>query len=151
MGLSHNLQIVNRPNSISTGLWTRNYCTSRIYFTHSKDRGNEGNDSCWCCQKIFLQLIQLEEDWFVIGYNRNVNKERKKAWNDRHIKYTQFKIGDLVLLYDNKFLKHLGKIRTHWSGPYVVEYVTDGGAIKLQMLDGTPLEKLVNGSWIKTY
>ena len=54
-------------------------------------------------------------------------------------------------MYDIKFLKHTSKLQTHWLGPYVVEYVTDGGAVKFQKLDGTLLDGLVNGSWLKPY
>jgi hypothetical protein len=31
-----------------------------------------------------------------------------------------FKQGDLVLLYENKFMKHPGKFKTHWLGPFEV-------------------------------
>ena len=40
-------------------------------------------------------------------------KQRKKTWHDQHIKVKPSKEGGLVLLYDNKFFKHLGKPRTH--------------------------------------
>jgi hypothetical protein len=53
-----------------------------------------------------------------------------------HIKKKSFKQGDMVLVYDNKFMKHPGKFRTHWLGPYEVAYVTEGGAAKLKTLKG---------------
>ena len=28
------------------------------------------------------QLVQLEEEHFVIGYHQNVEKERQKVWHD---------------------------------------------------------------------
>jgi predicted SnoaL-like aldol condensation-catalyzing enzyme len=28
--------------------------------------------------------------------------------------------GDLVLLYDNKYLKHPGRLQMHWVGPFKV-------------------------------
>jgi hypothetical protein len=28
------------------------------------------------------QLVQLEEDWFVIGFHQQVQKAREKAWHD---------------------------------------------------------------------
>ena len=55
------------------------------------------------------------------------------------------------LLYDSKLLKHPGKLRTHWLGPYIVNCITDGATVLLQKLDGTHLESLVNGSWLKPY
>ena len=55
----------------------------------------------------------------------------------------------MVLLYDSKFTKHLGKLQMHWLGPYVILFIIDGGAMQLQQLDGMFLTKLVNGSRIK--
>jgi transposase InsO family protein len=79
-------------------------------------------------QDRLAQLIELEEDKFIVGFHQRVQKEREKAYHDRHIKKKAFKQGDLVLLYDNKFMKHPGKFRTPWLGPFEVSYVTEGGA-----------------------
>eukprot|EP00253_Pinus_taeda_P007586 PITA_07586 len=54
-------------------------------------------------------LMELEEDRFLTGFHQQVQKEREKAWHDCHIKLRTFKINDIVLLYDNKFTKFLGK------------------------------------------
>ena len=54
-------------------------------------------------------------------------------------------------MYDNKKFKHPGKLRTHWLGPYIVTKITNGGAMKLQKLDGTKVQGLVNGSQQKLY
>jgi hypothetical protein len=68
--------------------------------------------------------MELEEDRFIAGFHQQVQKEQEKSYHDRHIKKKAFKQGDLVLLYDNKFMKHLGKFKTHWLGPFEVVYVT---------------------------
>ena len=68
-----------------------------------------------------------------------------------HIKKKEFKQGDMVLVYDNKFMQHPGKFRTHWLGPYEVIYVTKGGATQLKTLNGEWKEGLVNGIWLKLY
>jgi hypothetical protein len=39
----------------------------------------------------------------------------------------KFQVGDLVLLYDNKFMQHPGKFRMQWSGPYVIQHITETG------------------------
>ena len=59
------------------------------------------------------QLLALEEDRFIAGFHQKVQKAREKAWHDRHIKSKTFQIGDLVLLYDSKFIKFPGKFKTH--------------------------------------
>ena len=102
-------------------------------------------------EERFLHLIELEEDKFVIGFHQQVQKNREKAWHDRHIKSKSIKVGDLVLLYDNKFARFPGKFCMHWLGPYQVRHVTEGGAANLVKLDGTMLPTMVNGSRLKLY
>ena len=98
-----------------------------------------------------MQLIQLDEDHFIACFHQHVEKYQQKEWHDRHIKNKQFQQGDLVLLYDNKFLKHPGKLQMHWLGLYLVNSITSVGAVQLQELDGMVLPKLVNGSHLKRY
>jgi hypothetical protein len=72
----------------------------------------------------------MEEDSILVGFHQQVQKERNKAWHDRHINKKTFKEGDLVLMYDNKSIQHLGKLRMHWLGPYdEVNNFTDGGVV----------------------
>ena len=56
-----------------------------------------------------------------------------------------------MLLYDSKFMKFLGKLKTHWKGPYIVQRVTDGGAVQLTKVNGDILPSMVNGSRLKKY
>eukprot|EP00253_Pinus_taeda_P023025 PITA_23025 len=80
-----------------------------------------------------------------------VQKQREKAWHDRHIKLRTFKVNDLVLLYDSMFDKFPGIFRMHWLGSYAIKEVTDGGAMQLVKLNGEPFPGRVNGSWLKPY
>jgi hypothetical protein len=95
--------------------------------------------------------MELEEDRFIAGFHQQVQKERENDYHDRHIKKKSFKQGDLVLLYDNKFVKHPGKFRTHWLGPFKFFYVTEGGATQLKTLNGEWKDGLVNVRWLKLY
>jgi len=79
--------------------------------------------------KRMSHLLALDEDRFIAGFDQKVQKLRDKAWHDRHIKLKIFLVGDLVVLYDSKFLKHLGKLMTHWLGPFVIHSVTEASAI----------------------
>ena len=56
-----------------------------------------------------LNLVKLEEDRFIAKFHQQVQKDSQKAWHDRHINHKAFKEGDLVLLYDNKFVKFPSK------------------------------------------
>jgi len=60
-----------------------------------------------------VQLTELKEDRFLAGFHQQVQKELEKSLHDQHIKLHTFKINDLVLLYDNKFAKFLGKFQMH--------------------------------------
>jgi hypothetical protein len=68
--------------------------------------------------------MEKEEDRILAGFHQEVQKTRDKSWHGRHIKRKSFKEGYLVLVYDSKFLQHLGKFRMHWLGPYEVNTVT---------------------------
>ena len=102
-------------------------------------------------EERLAQLIQMEEECFIVGFHQNMEKQRQKVWNDCHIRTKQFKVGRLVPMYDNKFLKHLGKLKTHQLGPYVVAHVTEAGVVKLHKLDGTPVMGMINGKRLKPY
>ena len=97
------------------------------------------------------QLFSLEEDRFIAGFHQKVQKAREKAWHDRHIKSKTFQIGDLVLLYDSKFIKFPGKFKMHQLGPYQIQQVIEGGAVQLSKLDGELLPTWINGSRLKLY
>jgi hypothetical protein len=62
-------------------------------------------------QERLDQLMELEEDKILAGFHQEVQKVKDKAWNDRHIKKKIFKEGNLVLLYDNRYLQHLRSSR----------------------------------------
>ena len=62
-------------------------------------------------------LVELEEDRFITTFHQQVQKNREKAWHDRHIKSKAIKAGDLVLMYDSKFVRFPGKFCIHWLGP----------------------------------
>jgi hypothetical protein len=60
--------------------------------------------------KRLMHLVGLEEDHFIAGFHQQVQKAREKALHDMHIKHKTFKVGDLVLLYDNKFVNFPRKV-----------------------------------------
>jgi hypothetical protein len=82
-------------------------------------------------QERLAQLMELEEDMIMIGFHQEVHKEKDKSWHDIHIKNKNLKEGDLVLLYDNKYLQHPGKFMMHWLGLHEIKSVTYGGVVQL--------------------
>lgn len=108
------------------------------YFTGMVDRD--------ASEEWLMQLMELEEDRFLVGFHQQVQKEREKSWHDRHIKLLTFKVNDLVLLYDSKFMKFLGKFQMHWMGPYIIKEIIYGGVVQLTKLNGKSFSRRVNGS-----
>ena len=108
-------------------------------------------DDVEALEEHIAQLIQLEEGHFITGFHQQVVKDQQKAWHDCHIKTKQFAKGYLVLLYDNKFIKHPGKLQMHWLGLYLVYSINFGGAVQLEQLDGAVLLTLVSGSLLKPH
>ena len=102
-------------------------------------------------EERLAQLLALEEDRFIVGFHQKVQKAQENAWHDRHIRSKNFQIGDLVLLYDSKFIKFPGKFKTHWLGPYQIQQVTEGGVVQLNQLNGVLLPTWINGSRLKLY
>jgi hypothetical protein len=96
-------------------------------------------------------LVELEEGRFIASFHQQIQKEREEAYHERHINKKIFRQGDLVLLYDSKFIKHPGMFRTHWLIPYEIVYVTEGGVTQLKTLKGDWKEGLVNGIRLKLY
>jgi hypothetical protein len=78
-----------------------------------------------------------------------VHKSRDKSCHEKHIKMKIFKEGDLVLLYDNKFLQHPGNFGMHWLGPYEVKNVTYGESVQLKELGGIKLKGMINDNRMK--
>jgi hypothetical protein len=85
---------------------------------------NDLSNSC-AIEERLAQLVYPEEDRFVAGLQQQVQKAREKDRHDRDIKKKKFQVGDLVLLYDSKFMQHPGKFRMHKLGPYVIQHVTE--------------------------
>ena len=96
-------------------------------------------------------MLQLEKDRFIAVFRQQLKTDQHKAWHYFHVKVKHLQHGDMVLRYDSKFTKHPGKLQMHWLGPYVIHFITSGGVVKLQQLDGVMLSKLVNGTRINIY
>jgi hypothetical protein len=73
--------------------------------------------------------MELEEDIIIVGFHQEVEKGKDTSEHDRHIKNNKFKVRDMVLLYDSKYLQHPRKLRMYWIGPYTIKYVIEGGLV----------------------
>jgi hypothetical protein len=87
----------------------------------------------------------------MAGFSQVVEKERQKAWHDCNIRQQILQPGSLVLMYDNKYLQHLGKLLMRWLGPFRLVYISEAGVTKQAIVQGQSLKGLINGSRLKVY
>ena len=55
-----------------------------------------------------------------------------KVFHNQHISRKTFEVGQKVLLYNTRLHLFPGKLRSKWSGPYVVKTVYENGAVEIQ-------------------
>ena len=61
----------------------------------------------------------------------------------------EFRVGELVLLYNSRLKLFLGKLKSRWSGLYAVVEITPFGAVTLKTNFGEEFK--VNGQRLKHY
>ncbi|XP_024039259.1 uncharacterized protein LOC112097899 [Citrus clementina] len=79
-----------------------------------------------------LQLNELEELRNDAYENSRIIKARTKAFHDKRIFRKTFEIGQKVLLYNSRLHLFPGKLKSKWSGPFVVKNVYSYGAIEIE-------------------
>ena len=58
-------------------------------------------------------------------------------------------VGDFVLLNNSRLHLFPGKVKSEWTGPYLVTQLFPNGAVELETKEGVRFK--VNGQRIKTY
>ncbi|XP_073137424.1 uncharacterized protein [Henckelia pumila] len=83
-------------------------------------------------EKRLLELAQLEE-FRDKAYDLALSyKERTKRIHDKRIMQREFKEGDVVLLFNSRLRLFPGKLKSRWSGHFVIENVYPSGAVVLK-------------------
>ena len=78
-----------------------------------------------------LHLSELDEIRRDAYENNLLYKERAKIVHDKMINRKDFKVGQKVLLYDSRLRLFPGKLRSRWTGPYLVREVFPHGAVTI--------------------
>ena len=81
--------------------------------------------------KRFLDLNELEEIRNDAYLNLKIAKERSKKWHDQMIISKNFNKGDQFLLYDSKLHLFPGKLKSRWTGPFIVQQAHPNGSVDL--------------------
>ncbi|XP_073025192.1 uncharacterized protein [Primulina eburnea] len=90
-----------------------------------------------------LQISEMDEFRNDAYENAKIYKEQTKKWHDKIIVRGELKPGQQVLLFNFRLKLFPGKLKSRWSGPFVVETVYPHGAIELKCSDGRTFK--VNG------
>ncbi|CAJ2652678.1 unnamed protein product [Trifolium pratense] len=100
-------------------------------------------------RKRILDLHELEELRLDAYENAKIYKERTKKWHDRHIHNREFRVGELVLLFNSRLRLFPGKLRSRWLGPFEINRVFQSGAIEIKSQSKQTF--IVNGQRLKHY
>nr|GEW21070.1 reverse transcriptase domain-containing protein [Tanacetum cinerariifolium] len=96
-----------------------------------------------------VQLNELNELCDQAYENSLIYKEKTKRIRDSKIKDRVFNVGDRVLLFNSRLKIFSGKLKTRWTGPFIVTQVFPYGTIELSQTDRPNFK--VNGHRLKHY
>ena len=100
-------------------------------------------------RKRLLQLNELDELRMNSYKNIKLYKDHTKLWHDKHLSKKEFHERELVLLYNSRLKLFSGKLKSRWSGPFIVIKVYPHGAIDIANEKGEVFK--VNGYRLKPY
>ena len=92
-------------------------------------------------------MNELEELRNEAYDNVRIYKEKTKRWNDQKILRREFKVGEQVLLYNSSLKLFPRKLKSRWSGPYIMVISTPFGVVTLKDEFGSEFK--VNGQRLK--
>ncbi|XP_070015897.1 uncharacterized protein [Nicotiana sylvestris] len=101
------------------------------------------NKAIWVLRKLNLewdmtanlhveQLNELDEFQFHAYSSSSLYKDKMKCLYDKYARGKEFKVGDLVLLFNSRLRLFPGKLKSKESVPFQVVFVTPFGALDLK-------------------
>ncbi|XP_074290220.1 uncharacterized protein LOC141616950 [Silene latifolia] len=100
-------------------------------------------------EKRLLQLNELDEFRLQAYESSRLYKEITKRWRDKKILKKEFQIGNKVLLFNSRYKLFPGKLRSWWSGPYIVTNVNKFDSVEVMTTNGEKFK--ANGHRLKVY
>jgi hypothetical protein len=79
-----------------------------------------------------LQLDELEEIRNDAYDCAKLYKDKMKKIHDQQILRKSFEIGQKVLLYNSRLHLFPGKLKSRWTGPFIVRTISTHGAIEIE-------------------
>ena len=97
-----------------------------------------------------LQMNELDELRRESYENSRIYKERLKLFHDKNIVRKTFEPHQKVLLYSSRLHIFPGKLRSRWTGPFIVKVVHPYDAMEIENPDNGKIFK-VNGQCLKPF
>ncbi|KAJ9556682.1 hypothetical protein OSB04_011296 [Centaurea solstitialis] len=97
-----------------------------------------------------LQLCEMEEHRNMFYENAKLYKEKTKQWHDKKIRPRELKPGQKCLLFNSRLKLFPGKLKSRWSGPFLIHKVYPYGAVDLVNPKDNTVFK-VNGQRVKLF
>nr|GEZ85534.1 reverse transcriptase domain-containing protein [Tanacetum cinerariifolium] len=120
------IDILNACHSGPTGgHYGANYTAKKVF-----DSGNHKRQ-----RNPFLQR-SIRKSYVEAYENSLIYKERTKKLHDEKIKNCIFNVGDQVLLFNSKLKIFSGKLKSRWSGPFIISKIYPYETAKLVHPDG---------------
>ncbi|GJX85898.1 reverse transcriptase domain-containing protein [Tanacetum coccineum] len=100
-------------------------------------------DLTFAAKNHFMELNELMELRDKAYENTRIYKERTKRWHDSRLHGDKnFINGDKVLLFNSRLKLHLRKLKSKWSGPFVVKTMYPYGAIEITVKNSLSFKDL---------
>ncbi|KAH0761420.1 hypothetical protein KY290_017493 [Solanum tuberosum] len=87
------------------------------------DRPKKLDDALWAYRTTYKTPIALY-------------KEKMKRYHDQRIEKREFVVGDLVLLFNVRLRLFPGKLKSKWTGPFLLTKVLPYGAVEFENSEG---------------
>ena len=100
-------------------------------------------------EQMLNGLNELDEFRLKSYESSPLYKEKMKKYHEKKIEKREFMVGDLVLLFNSRLRLFPGKLKSIWTGPYLVTQLFPHGEVQLETKEGVQFK--VNGQRIKIY
>ncbi|KAK9064441.1 hypothetical protein SSX86_015823 [Deinandra increscens subsp. villosa] len=97
-----------------------------------------------------LQLGELEELRDEAYESADAYKNKMKKVHDARLKKMDFQVGQKVWLFNSRLKLFPGKLKSKWTGPFLITSVGGYGNFEIEDLDDH-LKQVVNGHRLKPY